>query len=69
MATDSIGSVSILGCQLDELDRRGLAGCGGLFAYWYECVPDDVTGHPVTARVRLSGPDGTVRAAATAIVA
>ena len=32
-------------------------------------VPDDVTGHPVTARVRLSGPDGTVRAAATAIVA
>jgi hypothetical protein len=32
-------------------------------------VPGDVTGHAVTAQVRLSGPDGPVRAAATAIVA
>ncbi len=32
-------------------------------------MPSDVVGHAVTARVWLAGPDGPVRAAATAIVA
>lgn len=31
--------------------------------------PDDVAGHAVTASVRLSGPDGAVRAAAVALIA